>query len=313
MKISPTNFSIVTIGIFLIPQIVFAAWWNPASWAVWKIFRYTSRVQERQLELDSAVQATATVEVVSTASTTKPAKQVEVKIKAEDSKDDKDLIIKSLKKQVEDLTQKTVQPQAETPKTSVITLPNGAVVEMDANGNITRTVTEAPQRVYELPAISNQVLKPEVSQPIPVTRTLEVFLKPNGSETHSRVGLAVERFPLFPFVFKAGGNADTHVSKIKFRTAGPTRFTEMWIESDDGLYVSNKVSASVFSGGYASIPVSITLMPNVTFGFAVYIRVPVGAASSSGVEYLQMEGITSDAGSISDLPLVGNTSLWYDR
>lgn len=254
------------------------------------------------------------IEIVATSSATAVAtKKTETNAKPDMPKN-KDSVIDSLKKQVADLTQKVSQPKVEAPKTSVITLPNGAVVEMDASGNIIRTITAAPQQTYIAPAPTTQNQPAPAANSAPVSRTLEASLQPNAGEIHAKTGEAVARAALFPFTLKASGNADTHVSKIKFRTLGPTRFTDMWIESSDGTYVGNKVDAtSVFSGGYGYVPVSITLTPGKTSNFTLYVNVPAGAAKSSGVEQLYMEGITSDAGSMSDFPLSGNASLWYDR
>ena len=80
--------------------------------------------------------------------------------------------VEKLKKEVEALkkqntTQSTPkQPTATTQNSQVekeieekpktITLPNGAIVEMDASGNIVRTIKEAPQQVYTAPAPTTQ-------------------------------------------------------------------------------------------------------------------------------------------------------------
>lgn len=57
--------------------------------------------------------------------------------------------------------QSQTTPKTEAPKTTTITLPNGAVVEMDANGNIVRTIKEAPEQTYIAPiksdATQNQI------------------------------------------------------------------------------------------------------------------------------------------------------------
>lgn len=259
--------------------------------------------------------SSAQIEIVATSSTTAATtKKTETSAKQDAPKDNKDSLIGSLKKQVADLTQKASQPKVEAPKTSVITLPSGAVVEMDANGNVVRTITPAPQQTYVAPTPTTQNQPTPAANSAPVSRTLEASLQPNAGEIHTKTGEAVARAALFPFTLKASGNADTHVSKIKFRTLGPTRFTDMWIESTDGTYIGNKVDAtSVFSGGYGYVPVSITLTPGKTSNFTLYVDVPAGAAKSSGVEQLYMEGITSDAGSMSDFPLSGNASLWYDK
>lgn len=132
-------FVIAAVGIFIAPQIAFAAWWNPISWSFWNIFRPAPKVQ--QVQIDTKAQATTTTAGATTTST-----------KTKDASDSKDSLINSLRKQVSDLKQKTEQPKVEAPKTSIITLPNGSVVEMDANGNIIRTIKDAPQQTYSAPA-----------------------------------------------------------------------------------------------------------------------------------------------------------------
>lgn len=306
MEIYKKIFIIFAVGMFIVPQIAFAAWWNPVSWNIWNIFSSTPKVQQ--------VKISTTTPATPTAPTTK---KVEANTKQDVSKDHKNSVIISPKKQVADLTQKAnqpSQPKIEAPKTSVITLPSGAVVEIEANGSIIRTIKEAPQQTYIAPALTTQIQPTPVANSAPVSRTLEASLQPNAGEIHTKIGEAVVRAALFPFTLKAGGNTETHVSKIKFRTLGPTRFTDMWIESNDDIYVGSKVDASlVFSGGYGYIPVSVTIAPGKTSNLTLYVNVPAGAAKLSGVEQLYMEGITSDAGSMSDFPLNGNVSLWYDR
>lgn len=99
--------------------------------------------------------SSAQVEIVTSAPATRAvANKSEMSTKQDTPKNNKDSVISLLKKQVADLTQKANQPsqqKVEAPKTSVITLPSGAVVEMDANGNIVRTITAAPQQTYAVP------------------------------------------------------------------------------------------------------------------------------------------------------------------
>src|SRR3989344_342664 len=141
MKSYKQVFVVLAVGFFIAPQIAFAAWWNPLSWSVWNIFRPAPKVQQ--------VQVATTTPAAPTATTTK---KTETSAKQETPKDNKDSVISSLKKQVADLTQKASQPKVETPKTSVVTLPSGAVVEMDASGNVVRTITATPQQTYTAPA-----------------------------------------------------------------------------------------------------------------------------------------------------------------
>ncbi len=80
----------------------------------------------------------------------------EITVSAENS------IIDSLKKQVDDLAKKVNIPRTETAKTNIasevaiITLPSGAVVEMDVDGNIIRTIKEAPQKTEATPITNTQ-------------------------------------------------------------------------------------------------------------------------------------------------------------
>ena len=97
--------------------------------------------------------------------------------------DKKDSVIDSLKRQVEDLTQKVSAPKTETqnttaiPKTTTITLPSGAIVEMDANGNIIRTIKEAPQQTNTIPIQTTQNTNTEPSTSNG-TQTQPATLKP---------------------------------------------------------------------------------------------------------------------------------------
>lgn len=55
-------FVVLAVSIFIVPQIAFAAWWNPLSWSIWNIFRPAPHAQ---------VQATTTIPGIPTATTTK--------------------------------------------------------------------------------------------------------------------------------------------------------------------------------------------------------------------------------------------------
>src|SRR3989344_2382355 len=207
MKSYKQVFVVLAVGFFIAPQIAFAAWWNPLSWSVWNIFRPAPKVQQ--------VQVATTTPAAPTATTTK---KTETSAKQETPKDNKDSVISSLKKQVADLTQKTSQPsqpKVEAPKTSVITLPSGAVVEMDANGNIIRTITAAPQQTYTAPAPTTQNQPTPAPTPAasaaPVSRTLSVSSPLSGiPEWHVRRGQSSAK--VHEFRLSAGGNTATNIS-----------------------------------------------------------------------------------------------------
>jgi len=38
-------FAVLVVSVFIVPQIAFAAWWNPLSWSIWNIFRPTFHTQ----------------------------------------------------------------------------------------------------------------------------------------------------------------------------------------------------------------------------------------------------------------------------
>ncbi len=75
--------------------------------------------------------------------------------------------IDKLKKEVEELKNETKKPEQKTEEkedvskiekdeSKIVTLPNGAIVEMDKNGNIIRTIKEAIQQLYVPPVINTE-------------------------------------------------------------------------------------------------------------------------------------------------------------
>ncbi len=150
----------IQIPIFLI-AIIIAAVLGGGAYVAYEVAKPAQPASPKETAIEP--QATTTVDVSATA-------KVEDK-KSEVTKDNNDSLIGSLKKQVADLTQKVNQPKVETPKTSVVTLPNGAVVEMDANGNIIRTITAAPQQTYTAPAPTSQS-QTQAGSPVVLTISL---------------------------------------------------------------------------------------------------------------------------------------------
>lgn len=59
------NLSIVIIAFLIVPQVTFAAWWNPLSWGFWSIFRPTPQVNQIKLTNTASTtpRATATKEI----------------------------------------------------------------------------------------------------------------------------------------------------------------------------------------------------------------------------------------------------------
>lgn len=133
----------------------------------------TATPQPTQTTQDAT--STAQVQIVATTSpTTTATKKTNATTKQDTPKDKSDSLIDSLKKQVADLTQKAnkpSQPKVEAPKTSVITLPSGAVVEMDANGSIVRTIKAAPVPTYIPVPVYIPSPTPAQQSPTPQTPT----------------------------------------------------------------------------------------------------------------------------------------------
>ncbi len=78
---------------------------------------------------------------------------------------------KSSAPSVSETTKPVTPPQSQTPtkteEIKIVTLPNGAVVEMGANGNVVRTIKEALQRNYTSP-IPTTTTQPSPTSPVPV-------------------------------------------------------------------------------------------------------------------------------------------------
>ena len=147
-------FIILAVSVFVIPQIVLAAWWNPLSWSVWNIFRSTPQVQQVQI-------ATTTTPTV-IATTTEKA----------------DTKVVSTKKPVINSTQKVSQPNIKQPSITVPSQPIPTPVpscqtdiwscdnwsSCSASGNQTRSCT----KTFDCPSINTPT--PIISQScVPIT------------------------------------------------------------------------------------------------------------------------------------------------
>ena len=100
-----------------------------------------------------------------------------------DKKDEQTKAVDKLKSEIESLKKKVGEPSQKETKTeskkeesknSIVNLPSGAVVEMDANGNIIRTIKEALQQAYVAPAptTQNQTLATAQISSVNITPTI---------------------------------------------------------------------------------------------------------------------------------------------
>lgn len=155
------------VGVFIVPQITLAAWWNPFTW---KVFKRVPRIQTQQVE-NATTSNTSSIPSVSA----KP-------IPARDSKESEN---KQPKVQVQNaspvpMVQKQI-PKNET-KNSIVGLPNGALVEMDANGNIVRFIlqpADQPSGTFYPQIQTNSVNATPTSTPVSVKES-EIFKTPDA-------------------------------------------------------------------------------------------------------------------------------------
>lgn len=150
------------IQIPILIAIIVTAVLGGGAYVAYEVAKPSQSDLPKEIAVETETQATTTADTSTTA-------QVE---KKSDAADEKDSVIDSLKKQVADLTQKVSAPKIEpqntivTPKTTTVTLPSGAIVEMDANGNIVHTIKEAPQQTYTAPAPTTQNQPQTIVQPV---------------------------------------------------------------------------------------------------------------------------------------------------
>ena len=160
------------ISLFIIPQMTFASWWKPNTW---KIFnkKFEVKIEQKIIATSTPNNAISQTEKATTTPTLSRssgqsvgAEKIDQK-KEEGKKNDQSKEIEKLKKEVEALKQKqsqfkiiektTEKPIISEKKESsnsqtkqnenIVTLPNGSVVEMDANGNISRTIKDSSNTI----------------------------------------------------------------------------------------------------------------------------------------------------------------------
>ncbi|KKU18010.1 MAG: hypothetical protein UX27_C0023G0003 [Candidatus Azambacteria bacterium GW2011_GWA2_45_90] len=128
-----------------------------------------------------------------------------------DKKDEQTKAIDKLKNEIESLKKKVSEPKQqetkveekkEQSKNSIVNLPSGAVVEMDTNGNIIRTIKEAPQQTYTAPAPTTQ------SQTSTTVQILSVNITP--TITSAKVEWQTDR-PTESKIFLSGGGLSSKI------------------------------------------------------------------------------------------------------
>lgn len=231
MKIKYKILGTILVGILIIPQVVFASWWNPFSWNIWKIFKLEPKIE--QIQIEKTNQATSGVKEMNTTSEIKS--KEEKSIKNENEKDEQAETINKLKNEIDVLKKQVnlipqqstkVQNKKEESKNNVVNLPNGSVVEMDMNGNVIRIIKEAPQQIYttsqtqilqETPQ-TQLIAEPVVSQPIDASAP-RIWEAQFGEQIRTHIP---ELNTWAPKMIRLVTNEPIDVIKTKFRFRSPS-------------------------------------------------------------------------------------------
>ena len=221
------------ISLLIIPQMTFASWWKPNTW---KIFNKKSEVKIEQKIIATSTPNNAISQTEKATTTEKIEQKSEEarKPKAASSfadtstrKNDQSKEIEKLKKELEVLKQKQSQfkiiekitekqiiaekKQSSSSQTkqneNIVTLPNGAVVEMDANGNISRTIKEAVN-VAPLSTFKHVI----VSAPQYVSKEIK-----NGEKD----------VQLMSLLLQSAGDTPVRVEEASIRIIGPANTIKM--------------------------------------------------------------------------------------
>lgn len=144
MKTGSRNLVVFFVLGFVIPQITLAAWWNPASWFKKKKVQTTEIVDKKVATSAAVVPASSTPKVI-----TENKKQKEVA--PQPKKQLPPITVSPIETPRQEIPKQEMAP--ETPKKEtknrVVSLPSGAVVELDARGDVVRTIKEVPAKTAD--------------------------------------------------------------------------------------------------------------------------------------------------------------------
>ena len=345
------SIAILAISLLIIPQMTFASWWKPNTW---KIFNKKAEVKiERTIVATSTPnnvisqteKATTTPTASRSSDQSVGAEKIEQK-KEEGKKNDQSKEIEKLKKEVEALKQKQAQfkiiekttekPIISEKKESsssqtkqnenIVTLPNGAVVEMDANGNISRTIKEAvnvappsPKTTQTTPPPTTTQITPPVAQPTtiptptptpPPAPKIEVSISSNNS-VGKNILKGEKNVVVLGLNIENSGGRNIRIDNLKIKLVGTSfsNFQDLKIKIGGQLY-----SAVYTNGDVKTYNPGYTLDPNVPIQVLVQADVALTANNDSfHVEIIEVSGVNtaSGEGAKSSDVVTGNTFTFY--
>jgi len=307
------SIAILAISLLVIPQMTFASWWKPNTW---KIFNRKSEVKiEKKTIATSTLNNIVRMEKATTTEKNEQKSEEARKPKAASSfadtsakKNDQSKEIEKLKKEVEALKQKQSQfkiiekitekpiiaekkesSSSQTKKNeNIVTLPNGAVVEMDANGNIVKIIKEATETTNIETKVNNGEI--EVSKrPFVGDLILKEKTNING---------------ILNFRIYAKDN-DVNIEGVKIKVGGSTSLSvinSVFVTNSGGVYVTNKNSQldengeailnfklGIKTGSYYDLMIGAYINQNEDENKNIYMSV-IGLVTSSEISGLPING-----------------------
>ncbi|TSC69881.1 MAG: hypothetical protein G01um101470_940 [Parcubacteria group bacterium Gr01-1014_70] len=209
----------------------------------------------------------------------------ELKKQIDEMKKKENTIKPTLKEPISVVQQKPEQNKSEE-KPRTVTLPNGAVVEMDANGNIIQTIKEAPQQVDITPvsisvSTTTHTIIPPIPLPIatPPSSTTSVSIPAPALQKQARSILQDDLDVYVVGTFQGQGgwtgyskgenfivvDTDAFSSPMAIYNDGKTdsvitKTGSLLLDGKQGVYVktNNRTNWSIYADGNAQVRISRT-------------------------------------------------------
>ncbi|MCK5022063.1 MAG: hypothetical protein KAR54_02345 [Candidatus Pacebacteria bacterium] len=274
MKNHKQFLGVIILFIIITPSITLASWWNPLSWFENNDVMEVSELiaspisnveqktktkfnwlnpkswikRENKLNKEKVIYqenlSTTTEDSIIIIDTEKTELEIETeKAKAEAKKykleaEQTRLEVERLKKESEIKTQNQIKTETiqEENKNTTLTLPNGAIIEIDENGNIIRTIKEAIQKPSEIPQTTQQT-----KQETPI-KSLEIFLIKISPNISSAVIEWKTNLPTTGKLFITGKNLSSKMFDSQFG-----------LSTKHKVSISNLISNTLYSYEIESI------------------------------------------------------------
>jgi len=321
------SITIFAISLLIIPQMAFASWWKPNTWKIFnrkakiKTEQKIIATSTPNNVISQTEKATTTPTLSRSSGQSVGAEKIEQKSeeakkqKAASSfadtsaqKNDQSKEIEKLRKEVEALKQKQsqfkiIEKITEKPITAekkessssqtkqnenIVTLPNGAVVEMDAKGNIVKIIKEATETTNIETKVNNGGI--EVSKrPFVGDLILKEKTNING---------------ILNFRIYAKDN-DVNIEGVKIKVGGSTSLSvinSVFATNGGGVYVTNQNSQldengeailnfklGIKTGSYYDLMIGAYINQNEDENKNIYMSV-IGLVTSSEISGLPING-----------------------